>query len=168
MQICTSASRPIKTTTPALQHSVFYRPDAIPATQLTATKHWRFLQESWQKACSTFRFPRQKFLAKPLLGLAPASSQLNNLCSQFLSFIISILLLLLLLWHCFWRHITTGHHMPPQKGACGWICIRETHLIQSSLCPHKSTSQTVSSLVQLLLHSLSGCSARRPHYTWHV
>ena len=28
-------------TTPAPQHSVFYRPDALPAAQPTASKHWR-------------------------------------------------------------------------------------------------------------------------------
>jgi len=28
-------------TTPAPHHSVFYRPDALPATQPTASKHWR-------------------------------------------------------------------------------------------------------------------------------
>ena len=28
-------------TTPASHHSVFYRPDALPATQPTASKHWR-------------------------------------------------------------------------------------------------------------------------------
>jgi len=28
-------------TTPALQRSVFYRPDALPAAQPTASKHWR-------------------------------------------------------------------------------------------------------------------------------
>ena len=29
-----------QTTTPAPHHSVFYRPDALPATQPTASKHW--------------------------------------------------------------------------------------------------------------------------------
>jgi len=36
MQVC---SRQI--TTPAPHHSVFYRPDALPATQPTVSKHWR-------------------------------------------------------------------------------------------------------------------------------
>ena len=30
-------------TTPAPHHSVFYRPDALPATQPTASKHWRHI-----------------------------------------------------------------------------------------------------------------------------
>jgi len=35
MQDCNS----LQTTTPATHHSVFYRPDALPATQPTASKH---------------------------------------------------------------------------------------------------------------------------------
>jgi len=40
--ICKSAPRSRQTTTPAPHHSVFYRPDALPATQPTASKHWRY------------------------------------------------------------------------------------------------------------------------------
>ena len=36
-----SAPRSRQITTPAPHHSVFYRPDALPATQPTASKHWR-------------------------------------------------------------------------------------------------------------------------------
>ena len=39
--ICKSASCSRQTTTPAPHPSVFYRPDALPATQPTASKHWR-------------------------------------------------------------------------------------------------------------------------------
>ena len=39
MQVCTSLRR--QTTTPAPHHSVFYRPDALPAAQPTVSKHWR-------------------------------------------------------------------------------------------------------------------------------
>ena len=39
--ICKSAPRSRQITTPALHHSVFYRPDALPAAQPTASKHWR-------------------------------------------------------------------------------------------------------------------------------
>jgi len=39
--ICKSATRSRQTTTPALHHSVFYRPDALPAAQPTVSKHWR-------------------------------------------------------------------------------------------------------------------------------
>jgi len=39
--ICKSAPCSRETTTPAPHHSVFYRPDALPAAQPTASKHWR-------------------------------------------------------------------------------------------------------------------------------
>ena len=39
--ICKSAPLSRQITTPAPHHSVFYRPDALPATQPTASKHWR-------------------------------------------------------------------------------------------------------------------------------
>ena len=39
--VCKSAPRSRQTTTPAPHHSVFYRPDALPAAQPTAWKHWR-------------------------------------------------------------------------------------------------------------------------------
>ena len=39
--ICKSAPRSRQITTPASQRSVFYRPDALPAAQPTALKHWR-------------------------------------------------------------------------------------------------------------------------------
>ena len=42
--ICKSASRCRQITTPAPHHSVFYRPDALPAAQPTASKHWRHNQ----------------------------------------------------------------------------------------------------------------------------
>ena len=44
--ICKSAPRSRQITTPAPHHSVFYRPDAFPAAQPTASKHWR--QKHWR------------------------------------------------------------------------------------------------------------------------
>jgi len=41
--ICKSAPWPRHVTTPASHQSVFYSPDALPATQPTASKHWRHL-----------------------------------------------------------------------------------------------------------------------------
>ena len=38
--ICKSAPRSRQTTMPAPHHSVFYRPDALPVAQPTASKHW--------------------------------------------------------------------------------------------------------------------------------
>jgi len=43
--ICKSASRSSQITMPAPHHSVFYRPDALPAAQPTVSKHWR--QYDW-------------------------------------------------------------------------------------------------------------------------
>jgi len=39
--ICKSAPWPRHITMPANHHSAFYRPDALPTTQPTASKHWR-------------------------------------------------------------------------------------------------------------------------------
>jgi len=39
--ICKSAPCSRQITMPASHHSVFYRPDALPAAQPTASKHWR-------------------------------------------------------------------------------------------------------------------------------
>ena len=39
--ICKSAPRSRQITMPAPHHSIFYRPDALPAAQPTASKHWR-------------------------------------------------------------------------------------------------------------------------------
>ena len=39
--ICKSAPRSRQITAPASHHSLFYRPDALPAAQPTASKHWR-------------------------------------------------------------------------------------------------------------------------------
>ena len=38
--VCKSAPCCRQTTTPAPHHSVFYRPDALPAAQPTVSKHW--------------------------------------------------------------------------------------------------------------------------------
>jgi len=41
--ICKSTPCSRQTTTPAPHHSVFYRPDALPATQPTVSKHWKHM-----------------------------------------------------------------------------------------------------------------------------
>jgi len=43
--VCKSAPSSRQIATPAPHHSVFYRPDALPATQPTASKHWRHSTE---------------------------------------------------------------------------------------------------------------------------
>ena len=43
--ICKSAPCSRQITTPAPHRSVFYRPDALPAAQPTASKHWRLISD---------------------------------------------------------------------------------------------------------------------------
>ena len=52
--ICNSASRSRQITMPEPHRSVFYRPDALPAAQPTATKHWRqkVTKRHWIKKAS--------------------------------------------------------------------------------------------------------------------
>ena len=56
--ICKSAPHPRHITMPAAQHSVFYRPDALPAAQPTASKHLR-----------QFLTPNQQLFPTPTWGL---------------------------------------------------------------------------------------------------
>ena len=60
--ICKSAPHSRQTTTPVPHDSVFYRPDALPAAQPTASKHWRQkidttlkLEKNWIHACTAFK-----------------------------------------------------------------------------------------------------------------
>jgi len=46
--ICKSAPHSRQITLPAPHHSVFYRPDALPAAQPTTSKHWR--HKTWQSS----------------------------------------------------------------------------------------------------------------------
>jgi len=48
--ICKSAPRSRQIATSAPHHSVFYRPDALPATQPTVSKHWRDLRHCYTKS----------------------------------------------------------------------------------------------------------------------
>ena len=52
--ICKSAPRSRQITTPAPHHSVFYRPDALPATQPTASKHWRHYVKAQRQSTQFF------------------------------------------------------------------------------------------------------------------
>ena len=47
--ICKFAPSSRQITMPAPHHSVFYRPDALPAAQPTASKHWRQIASVWTK-----------------------------------------------------------------------------------------------------------------------
>ena len=52
--VCKSAPRTTQITTPAPHHSVFYRPDALPAAQTTVSKHWRPLCKLTYSVSNTF------------------------------------------------------------------------------------------------------------------
>jgi len=68
--ICKSAPGSRQITTPAPHQSVFYRPDALPAAQPTASKHWRQIQY-WIKRVvnwSTRASPRRGNTARSSLG----------------------------------------------------------------------------------------------------
>ena len=45
--VCKSAPRSGQITIPAPHHSVFYRSDVFPATQPTASKHWRHVMQQF-------------------------------------------------------------------------------------------------------------------------
>ena len=53
--MCKSAPRSRQITMPAPHHSVFYRPNALPAAQPTASKHWR--QRHWKQSMSWNEMP---------------------------------------------------------------------------------------------------------------
>ena len=52
--ICKPAPRSRQITMPSPHHSVFYRPDAIPAAQPTASKSWR--QQHCRQVCSMLKY----------------------------------------------------------------------------------------------------------------
>ena len=57
-----SASRSRQITMPAPHHSVFYRPDALPADQPTVSKHWRHHLSNISKA---LQIQQDYFIAVP-------------------------------------------------------------------------------------------------------
>ena len=61
--MCKSAPRSRQITMPAPHHSVFYRPDALPAAQPTASTHWRQCHENEKKLsnCKKMMISRVKF-----------------------------------------------------------------------------------------------------------
>jgi len=59
--ICKSSPWPRHMTMPAFYHSAFYRPDALPAAQPTASKHWRqALWHVWHKNIWNDRMTAQR------------------------------------------------------------------------------------------------------------
>ena len=82
-----------QTTTPTSHHSVFYRPDALPAAQPTVSKHWRLENEALFSANLWISFTKKQI---KLLGLIIhfLSSQLNMRITYIDSFDIKTYLIL--------------------------------------------------------------------------
>ena len=64
--ICKSAPHSRQITTPAPHHSVFYRPHALPATQPTASKHWRGIEQNSRKLPYQPWVPEAKCCVQPI------------------------------------------------------------------------------------------------------
>ena len=62
--ICKSAPRSRQITMPAPHHSVFYRPDALPAAQPTASKHWRHISRSYHNIHIFFETDNWNYLSQ--------------------------------------------------------------------------------------------------------
>ena len=77
--ICKSAPHSRQITTPAPHRSVFYRPDALPAAQPTASKHWRHHKNVF-KSC----FIPNVQNSIPILSLLSYLFKLH-ICGVFLS-----------------------------------------------------------------------------------
>jgi len=59
--VCKSAPLSREITMPAPHYSGFYRPDALPATQPTASKHWFYFPSRTQNMLFRWRFPKPIF-----------------------------------------------------------------------------------------------------------
>ena len=83
--ICKSAPRSRQITMPAPHHSVFYRPDALPTTQPTASKHWALKAEPllWvyiHKTLAAFSGTFSLIVCKIYNQIDKPSKWPNNLC----------------------------------------------------------------------------------------
>jgi len=85
--ICKSAPRSRQITMPASHHSVFYRPDALPATQPTASKHWR--HKHWRRPTYIHQHIRQQPQWLQLRKLVGGTEQITNPGNAFSSKLIA-------------------------------------------------------------------------------
>jgi len=67
-------------TTPVPHHSVFYRPDALPATQPTASKHWRHKE---QKMSNSRNHSRGETFSLLLLFTEWCTTVVHKLCTTY-------------------------------------------------------------------------------------
>ena len=74
-----SRAKPVKSSPPTNQHSVFYRPDALPVAQPTVSKHWRenitFHGLAYPKLTGVFQRCLWPLIAPGYLGGCHASHQ---------------------------------------------------------------------------------------------
>ena len=132
--ICKSASRSRQITMPALHHSVFYRPDALPATQPTASKHWtqntHFENYSISR-CNNDRPCRQSMGTKK--PLCTTADPICSLCSEIKFYRYTVLMLDS--WH-------KGSNTPFLRF---WVTYRE-QWDQWVIFPHQVTERSCDSV----------------------
>jgi len=78
--ICKSASHSRQITMPAPHHSVFYRPDALPVAQPTASKHWRPSTSSRSNSGTYMIYLALRFLANVCCLSVPTT--VHDCCGQ--------------------------------------------------------------------------------------
>ena len=71
--VCKSAPRSRQITTPTRHHSVFYRPDALPAVQPTVSEHWRLQRASGLQKLSDEVSVRKRFKRFAYATATPSS-----------------------------------------------------------------------------------------------
>jgi len=100
--ICKSADRSRHITMPAPHHSVFYRPDALPATQPTVSKHWRPKHRRplrWDVSITKNK-SRNIFLSARCSIQCSRKLSMLSILYVFLHFIIIYMYWPSVLWHC--------------------------------------------------------------------
>ena len=116
--ICKSAPRSRHITKPAPHHSVFYRPDTLPAAQPTASKHWRRVNQytyNWIITGSQFCVKKRTTQATAISSHEDYVPPLNKTLQK--------------------REFDTTYDFHVDVVACGFLCIR-------SLYPGTSQSRT--------------------------
>jgi len=80
MQVGTSS----QTTTPTSHHSILYRPDALPATQPTASKHWYCYQSMESIPMDSKKITKMIFFCLPGDVIAQMMSYaLNTIFAEY-------------------------------------------------------------------------------------
>ena len=78
---CKSAPRSRQITTPAPHHSGFYRPDALPAAQPTASKHWRQITQPTAYCNKSYDFSDSLNMLSICYKLRPVLAAYKNATS---------------------------------------------------------------------------------------